>query len=63
MLWLIVSNAAERSNSVSATALPESIEAAISFWILRSVVSVEFNLLQADWLTEHIFTKFGMSNS
>ena len=28
-----------------ATALPDSIEAAMSFWILRSSVSVEGNLL------------------
>ena len=31
MVWSMVSNAAERSNNVRATALPESIEAAMSF--------------------------------
>ena len=45
MVWSTVSNAAERSNNVRATALPQSIEAAMSFWILSSAVSVECNLL------------------
>ena len=41
----IVSIAAERSTKVRTIVLPESFEAAISFWILRSAVSVECNLL------------------
>ena len=45
MLWSIVSNAAERSSNVRATALPEYIEAAMSLWILRRAVSVECGLL------------------
>ena len=50
MLWSILSNAAERSNNVRATALLESLQAAMSFGILRSAVSVKCNLLYADWL-------------
>ena len=45
MSWSIVSNAAERSSNVSATALPESIEAAMPFWIFRGADSVEWGLL------------------
>ena len=33
MSWSIVSNADERSSNVSVTALPESMETAMSFWI------------------------------
>ena len=39
-----------------ATDLSESIEAALSFSILRSAVSVECNLYWADWLKLESFS-------
>ena len=51
MLWLLVSNAVERSRR-RAVEWPESKETKISFWMRSRAVSVERNLQYADWYSD-----------
>ena len=53
--WSIVSNAAEKSSTITRASLPVSIDLSRSFWTSNRAVSVLWDFLYPDWSLSHHF--------